>query len=146
MGGITNAENVKEIIKAGANAVGIGSVIGRVHYKKETEFIKTLNKNVQHNLNNATKFVDQNRLAKYDKFTITKIEEVTDDLRIFTLNGKKQIEFKPSQYGFLWIPGVGEKPFSIVDNNPLTFLIRKRKYSASTNSGEFTHAYLNCKL
>lgn len=146
MGGITNAENVKEIIKAGANAIGIGSVIGRVHYKKRAEFIKTLKQDVQHNLNNATKFVDQNRLAKYDKFTITKIEEVTDDLRVFTLNGKKQIEFKPSQYGFLWIPGVGEKPFSIVDNNPLTFLIRKRKYSANTNSGEFTHALFKLQI
>lgn len=146
MGGITNAENVKKMIKAGANAVGIGSVIGRIHYKQRAEFVKTLKQNVNNNFQNSTKFLNNNRLAKYEKLKISKIEKITNDLRIFTLTGKKQIEFKPSQYGFLWIPGIGEKPFSIVNNNPLTFLIRKRNFSKNTNEGNFTHALFQLNI
>ncbi|MEA3500464.1 MAG: dihydroorotate dehydrogenase [Candidatus Marinimicrobia bacterium] len=140
MGGITDAKDVRKMIEAGANIIGIGSVIARVHYKKRQKFIKNLKRDVNYNSNTSPKFVNQNRLAKYDKFKISKIEKITNDLRILTLSGKKQIEFKPSQYGFLWIPGVGEKPFSIVNNKPLTFLIRKRKFSENTDTGNFTHA------
>jgi len=146
MGGVTNAENVKKMIESGANVVGIGSAIGRIHYKNRAEFFKSLRQDVYNNLDTSNKLLNKNRLAKYEKLTIAKIEQITNDLKIFTLSGNKQNDFKPSQYGFLWIPGIGEKPFSIVNNKPLTFFIRKRGDSKNKNSGEFTKALFEMKV
>ncbi|MEA1985875.1 MAG: dihydroorotate dehydrogenase [Candidatus Marinimicrobia bacterium] len=138
MGGITDAKDVRKMIEVGANIIGIGSVIARVNYKKRAEFIFNLKRDVESTFQNSEKFLNKKRVAKYEKYKIEKIKTITDDLKIFYLNGKRKVKFKPSQYGFLWIPEVGEKPFSIVDNKPLTFLIRNRKNEK--HSGIFTDA------
>ena len=43
--------------------------------------------------------------------------------------------FKAGEFVFLWIPGTGEKPFSVAMTEPLTFIIKKR--------GPFTEAVFN---
>jgi dihydroorotate dehydrogenase (NAD+) catalytic subunit len=45
-----------------------------------------------------------------------------------------------SQYAFLWVPGVGEKPFSIVKTDPLTFLVREREFDPEQGKGMLTRA------
>jgi dihydroorotate dehydrogenase (NAD+) catalytic subunit len=37
-----------------------------------------------------------------------------------------ELEYKSSQFAFLWLPGIGEKPFSIAHSSPLTFFIKDR--------------------
>ncbi|MEW5817436.1 MAG: hypothetical protein AB1798_18825, partial [Spirochaetota bacterium] len=85
--------------------------------------------------------------AEYRPFRINRIigksdiadeNNVNDDLRVFELDGIK--DFSASQFAFLWIPGVGEKPFSIVWNKPLTFLIRKKEYDPGRKKGLVSHA------
>ena len=64
------------------------------------------------------------RLMKYRRFTIREVREPDHDLRILILDGA--LEFLPAQFVFLWLPGVGEKPFSPALRDPLTLAIRRR--------------------
>ena len=61
---------------------------------------------------------------EYRRFTIREVREKDEDLRIFVLDGA--LEFLPAQFVFLWLPGIGEKPFSPARRDPLTLAIRKR--------------------
>jgi dihydroorotate dehydrogenase (NAD+) catalytic subunit len=42
--------------------------------------------------------------------------------------------FNAGEFVFIWIPGIGEKPFSVAKTEPLTFIIKRR--------GPFTNALL----
>jgi dihydroorotate dehydrogenase (NAD+) catalytic subunit len=61
-----------------------------------------------------------------------KIEEILNsdcDFKIFRTD-ESMSRSTPGQFVFAWLPGVGEKPFSIMDDEPLTLGILER--------GEFT--------
>jgi dihydroorotate dehydrogenase (NAD+) catalytic subunit len=58
------------------------------------------------------------------------------DTVILTLEGSW--EYEPGQFVFLWIPQVGEKPFSIAEREPLTFVIKRR--------GVFTRALFDLEV
>ena len=63
-----------------------------------------------------------------------KIEDRLDsgcDFRIFRTDGSMQAD--PGQFVFAWIPGIGEKPFSVMDEDPLTLGVLER--------GEFTKQF-----
>ena len=64
----------------------------------------------------------------YNSYAIERILTITSELKIFYLNGR--INSKPGQFVFIFIPGSGEKPFTVVKDESITFIIRKR--------GEFT--------
>ena len=53
------------------------------------------------------------------------------DFKIVRTSGA--IEAEPGQFVFAWIPGVGEKPFSVMDDNPLTLGVLTR--------GDFTERF-----
>lgn len=67
---------------------------------------------------------------------IISIKEETPRVRTFTLN--TTLKAKPGQYIMLWIPGVNEKPFGVVTNNPLRLSI--------ANVGPFTREVHNLKI
>jgi dihydroorotate dehydrogenase subfamily 1 len=56
-------------------------------------------------------------------FTIDHIVEVDDDLREIWFN--EGIMAKPGQFVFAYVPGVGEKPFSIANDMPLALGVRQ---------------------
>jgi dihydroorotate dehydrogenase (NAD+) catalytic subunit len=68
-------------------------------------------------------FIEE-RQMEYRPYTITQVADGPEGLRRITLDGS--IEFEPGQFVFLWLPGVGEKPFSVALSDPLTFLVRPR--------------------
>jgi dihydroorotate dehydrogenase (NAD+) catalytic subunit len=89
------------------------------------------------NRRQARSFVSKKRVAEYKRFTVTRVAKV-GNLKIFTLDGAMPAE--ASQYAFLWVPGTGEKPFSIVKSDPLTFLVREREFDPHHGKGLLTHA------
>jgi len=47
----------------------------------------------------------------------------------------EKIEAKPGQFIMVWLPDVAEKPFSLTDNNPLTFTVSEvGKFTKTINS------------
>jgi len=137
MGGISTAIDVKRMIKAGANAVGLGSVFARIPRQDLIpKFISSLKNDCLYNRNNASKFLASHKLMHYNSYAIERILTITSELKIFYLNGR--INSKPGQFVFIFIPGSGEKPFTVVKDEPITFIIRKR--------GEFTGTMFNLSI
>ncbi len=58
---------------------------------------------------------------RYITSTITKIKVETPKVKTFVLS--IDIKAKPGQYVMVWLPGINEKPFSIVSCLPLTLSI-----------------------
>ncbi len=144
MGGITTGQDVREIRDLNISNIGIGSVFARVPMSLRPKYITELKKDVENKTNNAYSFVSKERLAEYIPYKIRKITDKTNDLRIFELEG--EIDFKPSQFAYIFAPEVSrEGPFSIVKNNPLTFIVREREYDPNKNMGLLTHELFQLK-
>lgn len=143
MGGITDGNDVRNMLCAGANAIGLGSVLGRVSQQKLPKFIKELGNDALNFKYKSVKYIAKEKLLNYTKHKIKEIDDLNKNLRILKLFGS--LDFQESQYAFLWHPDVGEKPFSIVDSNPLTFLIKRREYSPLEDKGLFTDYIFSLK-
>ena len=141
MGGVSTGEDVYNMVKAGADVVGIGSVFAKVNQKKWNIYLSALKKEAEELLEHkevtiASKDMISGKLSmEYKEHTIEKIVRHSNDIYIFTLSGK--IENKAGEFVFLWIPGVGEKPFSVADSSVPVFIIKRR--------GPFTEALFQMK-
>lgn len=144
MGGISNGSNVAEMIRAGADVVGVGTVLARIPGKYRKKYFEALKSDALSGTTEVEQYITPNRVAHYEHYTIQKIEEPTPTFRVVTLNGVRK-EYKASQYAFLWIPGAGEKPFSLAWNDPMQFVIRKREHDPDMHKGEFTQALFQLK-
>lgn len=119
MGGVTTAQDARAMLAAGADSVGVGSVLSRLEMRDYENFFAALKAGGDV----RPLLIPGNRLA-YQKRTVLRARTVSGDMRELTLSG--EMDCKPGQFAFLWIPQMGEKPFSVAGNRPLKFLIRKR--------------------
>ena len=77
-------------------------------------------------------------LVRYDvdmgfrPVTLVDNKRITDDICILRFDRK--IEIEAGQFIFLWIPGLGEKPFSALTDDPFQLAV--------INLGEFTEALM----
>jgi len=135
MGGIETGEDVRNMRDGGADVVGIGSVFASIHPDNWNPFFTALKEDAEKETDNASLYRIRKRKMEYIPHKIAKITDLPGDLRVLKLDG--EITFDSSQFAFLWLPGIGEKPFSITKGDPLTLIIRKK--------GEFTSAVMNLK-
>lgn len=129
MGGISTVADVEDYASVGARFFGIGSALAGMTEKEMKGYFEALWGDINSNkwTNNAIlhlKKVDMN----YNKVAIEQVIDSACDFKIIQTNEK--INAKPGQFVFAWIPGIGEKPFSVMDDDPLTLGILER--------GEFT--------
>lgn len=141
MGGVSSGDDVAKMVKAGANVVGIGSVFGTIRQQNWTSYIEalredSLNALKQKTESTADEYIIKDVRMKYEAKKIVDIENISDDVIILKLEGK--MDFKAGEFVFLWLPGVGEKPFSLCLTSPITFIIKKR--------GAFTEALFKKKI
>ena len=125
MGGVSSAEDARRMVAAGADSVGIGSALSRVHPQKWEAYFHAIKTG-----EDSSSYLSKSNALEYTPHRIVKKELFGSDVVVLTLDGKTKAE--PGEFCFIWIPGKGEKPFSVAVNDPLTFLIKKR--------GEFTSA------
>ncbi len=140
MGGVSTGKQAAKLVSAGADVVGLGSVCGMLEQEDLKTFFASLKTDARSCIlgkeqDTSSKFLRTKKALQYQPKTI--IEKVYDseDVIIITLNG--ECEFQAGEFVFLWIPGVGEKPFSLADANPLRLIIKKR--------GAFTEALFELK-
>lgn len=130
MGGVAEPSDVVNLVKAGADAIGLGSVFGKVEQSNWPIFVKTLKEEAQSLLNNeeiknvSQSFRKKELSMEYKAYTVKNMLHHTDDMAVITLDGK--LDCKAGEFAFLFLPGKGEKPFSVACNTPLTFVIRKK--------------------
>lgn len=121
MGGVTTAQDARNMLEAGADSVGVGSVLSRLEMADYENFFAALKAG-----QNVTPYIVCGNKLQYQKHTVLKARTVSGDMRELTLSG--EMNCYPGQFAFLWVPQVGEKPFSVAGNHPLKFLIRKRGF------------------
>lgn len=135
MGGISLAEHVREYAAAAAGGpvvFGIGSALAGMTDNNIQEYLPILIEDI----NKGTDFVSQDELIKDVDTTpvpvrVDKVVRHADDLVTIVTN--HNMEADAGQFVFAWMPGVGEKPFSVIDDNPLTLTVQAR--------GEFTNKF-----
>lgn len=134
MGGIATAKDAEAYNSAGANVFGIGSALAGMPDSEIKEYFTSLAYDLSSGENTAASFlrkVDMN----YRKVRVENVEDLACDFKVIRTDGK--IDAEPGQFVFAWIPGVGEKPFSVMDDDPLTLGILER--------GQFTRAINSLK-
>lgn len=144
MGGVSTGEEAAEMVLSGADAVGIGSAFGTVNQKDWEPYLHSVQAEAEARLKSRNDYLGpkseaylaEERQMAYRKHTVTKIAFYGKDTIILTLDGS--LPCKAGEFAFLWLPGIGEKPFSVAHNDPLTFVVKKR--------GPFTEALWDLSL
>ncbi|ADK80563.1 dihydroorotate dehydrogenase [Sediminispirochaeta smaragdinae] len=131
MGGVEDATGVIAMREAGADVVGIGSAFAMVRPEDWEGWFEELapSDGAEKNGRTAVPRIEKPQMV-YRPYRIRSARSGIGGLRRITLDGR--VPFEAGQFVFLWIPGVGEKPFSVALSDPLTFLVRER--------GEMTRA------
>jgi len=129
MGGIRNVADVEAYAEVGATFFGIGSALAGMNEREIKVYFSALREDVDSNgwTNNAEGLLKKVDM-QYRKVRVEKRVDSACDFKI--IQTEESINALPGQFVFAWIPGIGEKPFSVMDDNPLTLGILER--------GEFT--------
>jgi len=137
MGGISTARDINEYREAGANIFGIGSALAGMNDKELNNYFSTIMNDLENGTNNAELLLKKVDM-QYKKMKVTEKIDAACDMKIIKTN--YNIKAEPGQFVFAWIPEIGEKPFSIMDYEPLTLGILERgcftKAINSLNKGD----------
>jgi dihydroorotate dehydrogenase (NAD+) catalytic subunit len=125
-GGISTSEDVKKYREVGADFFGIGSALAGMKTEEIKEYFHALATDLERGSNKAEKFLKTKLNIKYKKYKVVKNQRLAKDL--FLLKLDDDINTEPGQFIFAWLPEKGEKPFSVLDDVPLTLLVRVRGY------------------
>lgn len=126
MGGVASPEDARAMRDAGADIVGIGSVLARVEQRRWPAFfagINTLDDTPHGRLSPAVS-VRSDAGMRHHPLRVAARRELGEGF--FELELATPLAYDAGQTVFLWIPPVGEKPFSPAVAEPATFLIRRR--------------------
>lgn len=123
-GGISGADDIRSYQKMSAVIFGIGSALVGLSSKELAEYFSALENDLEIGENKAEKILRRDVNMKFTKYRLIESKKIADDLSLLVFDGN--IKIKPGQFIFVWIPGVGEKPFSVLDNQPLTLAVQKR--------------------
>jgi len=126
IGGVENEEDVRLLTEAGANVIGIGSVFARLHPRDWTAYTNALleETSCSKSAQGVSKYLNKERVMEYQPFQVSRRESGGHGTVLLELDGK--LDYTSSQFAFVWLPEVGEKPFSIAGAEPLSFFIKNR--------------------
>jgi len=131
-GGISSAANVREFQSAGASIIGIGSALIGMTTNEMADYFKALSKDLETGTEHAEDLVRYDIDMSFKPVSLVSNTHITDDICILTFDRK--IDIQAGQFVFLWIPGLGEKPFSALTDDPFSLVI--------INLGKFTNALM----
>jgi dihydroorotate dehydrogenase (NAD+) catalytic subunit len=120
-GGISSAEDVRAYRDTGASIFGVGSALTGMNSAQMKNYFDVLEADLQNNTNNAESLVRYDVDMSFSPYTLDNNERITDDISILTLDRK--IDIKGGEFVFVWIPGLGEKPFSVLSDDPCKLVI-----------------------
>lgn len=129
MGGIGTARDINDYYKASGNkkkvVYGIGTRLIGMTEEEMANYFFTLVFDIENGTNFAEELLKKPDMS-YKKVKVEEIINNNCEFKVYRTN--RSINAKPGQMVFAWIPGIGEKPFSIMDDNPLTLGVLERGY------------------
>lgn len=131
-GGISSADNVRAFQGAGATIFGVGSALVGMTTEQIGHYFKTLTSDLEYGKDNAENLVRYDIDMAFDPVTLVSNQRISDDVAILTFD--KKVGVQAGEFIFLWIPGLGEKPFSALTDDPFSLVV--------INLGQFTDALI----
>lgn len=135
-GGASSAEDVRAYRDAGASIVGIGSALTGLTTPEIEQYFQTLDAQID-----GSAAASAGSLVRYDVDMDFRPVELIENIRvcedICILRFDRPIEIQAGEFIFLWVPGIGEKPFSALTDDPFSLVV--------INVGEFTSKMMELK-
>ncbi|PID55616.1 dihydroorotate dehydrogenase [candidate division KSB3 bacterium] len=122
-GGISSAADVREYQQAGASIFGVGTALTGLSTPKLQYFFAALQQDLDKGTNTAVQQLSTVDLS-FSSYRLRQHIKPADDLSLLIFDG--EIDVQPGQFIFVWIPGEGEKPFSVLDDRPFTLSIQRQ--------------------
>lgn len=129
-GGLSSAADCHAALSAGASVVGVGSALTGMDSTDIETYFATLEQDMELATGHAETLVRYDVDMAFRPVTVVANDPVCEDITVITC--RERLNIQPGEYVFIWIPGVGEKPFSCLTDDPLRFAV--------IDVGEFTHA------
>lgn len=132
-GGVSSAADVNACFDAGASVVGVGSALIGMTTDEISDYFVALEQDLQTDKQRAESLVRYDVDMDYRPVTLVENKRVCEDITILTFDRK--INIQPGEFVFLWLPGIGEKPFSALTDDPFSLVV--------IDVGVFTHALMD---
>ena len=120
-GGISCADDVRAFRSAGATIFGVGSALTGMTTIEIEDYFKVLENDFAGADNTSESLVQYDVDMSFRPVTLVENHRVTDDISILTFDRK--VDLKAGEFVFLWIPGLGEKPFSALTDDPFSLVV-----------------------
>lgn len=128
-GGVATIEDVRAVESEGASVFGVGSALTGLDSVAVGEYFAKLKSAYEEP---ADVTVPDNIDMSYTPYTLVSNERVCGDISILTFAEKLNV--KAGEFVHTWIPGLGEKPFSALTDDPFSLVV--------IDVGLFTHELL----
>ncbi len=132
-GGASSADDVRAFVDAGASVIGIGSALIGLTTQEIADYFVALEQDLDGTGNQAEAHIRYDVDMDFQPVSLVSNDRVCDDITILTFDRK--INVQAGEFVFLWIPGVGEKPFSALTDDPFSLVV--------IDVGKFTHALMD---
>jgi dihydroorotate dehydrogenase (NAD+) catalytic subunit len=129
-GGLSSAEDCRAARTAGATILGVGSALTGMDTADLATYFTTLARDLDYDTDQAEKQVRYDIDMSFTPAVVVENKTVCDDIAVITFD--RRVNIQAGEYVFVWIPGVGEKPFSCLTDDPLRLAV--------ISVGEFTGA------
>jgi len=132
-GGASSGDDVRAYLDAGASVVGIGSALVGLTTDEIGAYFKTLAADLARDGNRAESHIRYDIDMQFRPVTLVENRRVCEDITILSFD--RRINVQAGEFIFLWIPGLGEKPFSALTDDPFSLVV--------IDVGQFTHALMD---
>lgn len=129
-GGLSSAEDCRAAMHAGATLIGVGSALSGMDTDDIGRYFETLLRDLDNGSRHAESLVRYDLDMNFRPVTVVANDKVCEDITVLTF--KERVNVQAGEYVFVWIPGVGEKPFSCLTDDPFRLAV--------IDVGQFTHA------
>ena len=132
-GGVSSADDVRAYFDAGATVVGVGSALVGMTTDEIGDYFQTLAQDLKRDTNRAASQIQYDVDMSFKPVTLVENNRVCEDITILTFDRK--INIQAGEFIFLWVPGLGEKPFSALTDDPFSLVV--------IDVGVFTHGLMD---
>ena len=131
-GGLSSAADCRDAMHCGATILGIGSGLTGMNTGEMQQYFVDLARDLAEGGDVAGPQIRFDVDMGFKPYRVVANDTVCDDITVVTLDG--DLDIKAGEYVFVWVPGVGEKPFSCLTHDPVRLAV--------INVGQFTdHCY-----
>jgi NAD(P)H-flavin reductase len=102
---------------------GVGSALIGMTTNEIRDYFRVLSQDLAAGTEQAEDLVRYDIDMSFKPVSLVQNQRITDDICILTFAEK--VNVKAGQFVFLWIPGLGEKPFSALTDDPFSLVIIK---------------------